>query len=237
MAMLTMDVLGMCVVLRDGPDRAGAPYALGFLKDPGHLQTVQYQDADGGRLAALSFWGRGEIRFEGVKRGDVQLVDNFYDKAEKLEKRRLPFIHELLGEECQPRSLSDVTKACWAYIPLPGGTLTTLPAHVTDAVTWSFGVNSFVLTDRLRYTAAIDGRLKLGNKELPGDREAHVYLTIASVDRDYGSRRRQEVEPGLPLTEFALFYRCVTQGGPIPRCETAALDPDSPICPLLGVQY
>lgn len=233
MATLTLDLIGMCVVLRRGER---GPYALGFLRDPGHLQTLHYQDGSGARVAALSFCGSGEVLLRGLREGDVQLRDRI---SREDHRPRLPFLDALGGMSFKSVKWETLKEALWAYIPLPGGTLTTLPAHVSDAVQWEFrpGGEQFTLTDRLRYTADIEGQVILGNKVLEGVGGGDVYVTIASVDRDYGSRSRQEVQMGFPLTEFALFYRCTGEGGPIPRCSTPALDPDSPICPMIGIQY
>lgn len=237
MATLTLDVLGMCVVLRQG---SAGPWSIGFFNDPGHLQTVHYEDADGARVAALTFWGTGDLAFTGIARGEVTLEG----------AARLPFMHAVGGNRFQAKTEGDLKNEFRSIIALPHGTLTALPAHVGDEQsTWSFGGGEFVLTDRLRYSAPFDGVLRLGTKELSSD---DVHLTITSVDRDYGSRPQQEATARFPLTEFAHFYRCTTEGGPIPRKVLGKiastdpgtgspvhilLDPDSPICPMVAVQY
>lgn len=240
MPKLTMDVIGMCVVLRQGPKRDGAPLALGFLNDPGHLQTVHYHDSKGARLAALRFLEKkGEgIEFNGLSDEPIELIDAVVDGDGKIVERRLPFIHELIGREGPAPNWGDVTNALWAHIPLPVGKLTTLPAHIGDNVRWSWDAGaSFALTDRLRFTAKFNGRLELGLMVLSEAGAADVSLTIASVDREYGTRNKNEVQYGFPLTEFALFYRCTNRGGPIPRCATVGVNPDSPICPMMGFEY
>jgi hypothetical protein len=236
MATLTLDVLGMCVVLRQG---TAGPWSIGFFNDPGHLQTVHYEDADGARVAALTFWGARDLAFTGTARGAVTLGG----------ESRLPFMNDVGGNRFQAKTEADLKNEFRSIIALPSGTLTALPAHIGDEQsTWSFGGADFVLTDRLRFSAPFNGVLQLGTKALSS---TDVHLTITSVDRDYGSRPQQKATAGFPLTEFAHFYRCTTEGGPIPRRvlgKTASkdsgtesvgllLDPDSPICPLVAVQY
>jgi hypothetical protein len=227
MAALTVDVLGMCVVLREGED---GPYALGFLRDPGHLQTVHYQGSDGAKVAALSFWGDGNLQFEGIASGRWE---------RSLE--RVPFMHSVGRQTFVTKSKDKLMKEFRSIIQLPPGKLTALPAHIGDDYSrWSFGDDPFSLTDRLRYSAEFEGTLALGNKRLSA---GNVHLTITSVDRDYGSRSQGTPEEGMSLVEFNHFYRCTTKPGPIPRNVRVPegkpffLDPDSPICPIIGVQY
>ena len=232
MSILTLDVLGMCVVLRQG--EAG-PYQLGFLRDPGHVQTVHYRRPGeiGDRVTALSFLRQeGVLEIAGVVENELSIP--------KESMPRLPFMNRIGGLEFSTKR--DVLNEFGPRIELPGGTLTPLESHIGDAASqWTFGRGSFCLTDRLRFSAQIAGPVALGNTELSADGAEDVHLTITSIDQDYGKRPKQRPLPGFSLTEFAHFYRCTTEYGPIPRlatheAATARLDPDSPICPIVGVQ-
>ena len=226
MATLTLDVLGMCVVLREGAD---GPWALGFFDDPGHLQTLHYQDAEGARVASLTFLGGRHLRFTGAEVGPVGVYD---------PERRLPLLSDVVPETCETLNKADVLAAFRSIIELPSGTLTPLSSHVSDLSSqWAFdgGTGKFCLTDRLRLTMRFNGVLQLGSQELSLGSDA--YVTITSIDRDYGGRKQYPGE-GFALTEFANFYRCTRQPGPIPRNRPVkSLDPDSPICPIVQVQY
>jgi hypothetical protein len=213
---LMLDFVGMFVVVRNSNS---GRISIGCLDEPGHIHTIHYFDGSGTNIAALR---SPELLIATEPLSDTLLEAN----------DRLP---DVAGFGGGAKPLADVYGEFSTRFDLLGGSLVALPAHIGDNQSrWKMPVatGTFHLTDRMRFTGQVsDDRLKLGEVILAAE-NGRIHGIVSAIDGDYG-RRTRELEIGLPLTEFALFYNLTRTYGQIPiAAPITAANPNEPICPI-----
>jgi hypothetical protein len=236
MATVTLDFVGMCVVMRQA-----SQVSIGLLDDPGHLHLVTYYDAEGRAVVDPLAFHPKELRLTGLVSGQTELRNN----------GRLPDLNTVPGiGRVLPRDVI-IRDHLRCHIILTGGVLEAeAPSDRVAEGPWRFptGPDSaeFSLTDRLRFVTTSDGDVvALGDIQLGLAREAEVRATIVAIDDDIASRR-QPLRHNEALTEFNLFYRCTVSPGPIPVYAGAGVgtgdvralaNPFNPICPDILISW
>jgi hypothetical protein len=214
-----IDFIGISVALVKPDDRV----VVGLIKERSHIHFAHFDQEDGGTVALLT----GDYTVTVCKE-----IRTTFDPQD-----RLPDLAKLADVDIPNPEL--LKKAFGVRVFLPHGSFTALsPVLAASENPWSVAPkpSPIRLTDRCRFVGETDEETLKFRDHVLHPRGDHFNLTIFSLDSDVAGEK-VKLESGLMLDEFALLYRCVGKGGPIPtRVSSAASisfdgDPGNPICP------